>query len=149
MICKYGMTPARRMAPMPRRCKSAAALLRSRSRMSWELTAGKCSTRWTAGCSECIRQAVGRSNHGSKNCCATTTGRQRNEQLSNHAKERMADRDISEEDIRRALDRRAGAPRVGNNGTIVVLGYATGGRILKIVLAPDQEEIVTLAWPDE
>jgi hypothetical protein len=31
----------------------------------------------------------------------------------------------------------------------VVLGYATRGRILKIVLTPDQEEIITLAWPDE
>ena len=61
----------------------------------------------------------------------------------------MADRDISEEDIRRALNRRSGEPRVGNNGTIVVLGYATRGRILKIVLTPDQKEIITLAWPDE
>ncbi|MGH3227307.1 MAG: DUF4258 domain-containing protein [Streptosporangiaceae bacterium] len=69
--------------------------------------------------------------------------------LSKHAEERMADRDISEEDIRRALSRRSGDARVGNNGTIVVLGYATRGRILKIVLTPDQEEIVTLAWPDE
>jgi len=24
-----------------------------------------------------------------------------------------------------------------------------GNRILKIVLTPDQEEIITLAWPDE
>jgi hypothetical protein len=69
--------------------------------------------------------------------------------LSKHAEERMADRDISEEDIRRALNRRSGEPRVGNNGTIVVLGYATRGRILKVVLTPDQEEIITLAWPDE
>jgi Domain of unknown function (DUF4258) len=69
--------------------------------------------------------------------------------LSKHAEERMADRDISEEDIRRALNRRSGEPRVGHNGTIVVLGYTTRGRILKIVLTPDQEEIITLAWPDE
>ncbi len=69
--------------------------------------------------------------------------------LSKHAEERMAERDISEEDIRRALDHGSGEPRVGNNGTIVVLGYAAHGRILKIVLTPDQEEIVTMAWPDE
>ena len=31
----------------------------------------------------------------------------------------------------------------------VVLGYAGGGRILKVVLTPDEEEIITLAWPDE
>ena len=65
-----------------RRCKSADASLRYRSRMSWELTAGKCSTRWTARCSGCIRRAVGRSNRGSKNCWVTTAGRQRNERVS-------------------------------------------------------------------
>lgn len=69
--------------------------------------------------------------------------------LSKHAEERMADRGISEEDVRRALNRRSGKPRVASNGNIVVLGYATGGRILKIVLTPDQKEIITLAWPDE
>jgi Domain of unknown function (DUF4258) len=69
--------------------------------------------------------------------------------LSKHAEERMAERSITEEDIRSALNRRSGEPRVGSNGAIVVLGYATRGRILKIVLTPDQEEIITLAWPDE
>jgi hypothetical protein len=61
----------------------------------------------------------------------------------------MAAREITEADVRSALNRRSGEPRVGNNGKIVVLGYATRGRILKIVLTPDQEEIITLAWPDE
>lgn len=61
----------------------------------------------------------------------------------------MAARSITEDDVRSALNRRLGRPRVGNNGKIVVLGYATRGRILKIVLTPDQEEIITLAWPDE
>ena len=31
----------------------------------------------SAGCSGCIRQAIGRSNRGSKNCWTTTAGRQR------------------------------------------------------------------------
>ena len=61
----------------------------------------------------------------------------------------MADRGITEDDVRSSTEPQVGAPRVGNNGKIVVLGYATGGRILKIVLTPGQEEIVTLAWPDE
>jgi hypothetical protein len=69
--------------------------------------------------------------------------------LSKHAEDQMAARSITEGDVRSALNRRSGQPRVGNNGKIVVLGYATRGRILKIVLTPDQEEIVTLAWPDE
>ena len=61
----------------------------------------------------------------------------------------MAARDITDADVRSALNRRYGQPRVGNNGAIVVLGYARSGRILKVVLTPDQEEIITLAWPDE
>ena len=69
--------------------------------------------------------------------------------LTRHASDRMADRGITEADVESALNRRFGEPRVGSNGAIVVLGYASGGRILKVVLTPDQEEIITLAWPDE
>jgi Domain of unknown function (DUF4258) len=69
--------------------------------------------------------------------------------LSKHAEDRMAQRGITEADVSSALNRRSGKPRAGNNGNIVVLGYASGGRILKVVLTPDQEEIVTAAWPDE
>jgi len=61
----------------------------------------------------------------------------------------MAARRITDADVRSALNRRCGQPRVGSNGKIVVLGYASRGRILKVVLTPDQEEIITLAWPDE
>lgn len=69
--------------------------------------------------------------------------------LSPHARDRMAERRITDADVRSALNRRYGQPRVGSNGKIVVLGYASRGRILKVVLTPDQEEIITLAWPDE
>jgi hypothetical protein len=61
----------------------------------------------------------------------------------------MAEREITDSDVESALNRKHGQPRPGNNGTIVVLGYASQGRILKVVLTPDQEEIITLAWPDE
>jgi Domain of unknown function (DUF4258) len=69
--------------------------------------------------------------------------------LTNHARDQMARRQITEEDVRSALNRRQGSPRVGSNGKIVIWGYARRGRILKVVLTPDQEEIITLAWPDE
>lgn len=69
--------------------------------------------------------------------------------FSKHARDRMTDRQITDDDVQSALNRKYGEPRVGNNGAIVVLGYASRGRILKIVLTPDQEEIITLAWPDE
>ncbi len=69
--------------------------------------------------------------------------------LSQHAKDQMTRRKVTEEDVRLALNRRSGDPTVGANGAIKVFGYATRGRILKLVLTPDQEEIITLAWPDE
>jgi Domain of unknown function (DUF4258) len=69
--------------------------------------------------------------------------------LSRHARDQMTARQITEADVRAALNRRIGQPRVGSNGKIVILGYAARGRILKLVLTPDQEEIITLAWPDE
>jgi hypothetical protein len=65
------------------------------------------------------------------------------------APDQMAARKITEADVRAALNRRYRQPRVGSNGKIVILGYASRGRILKVVLTPDQEEIITLAWPDE
>lgn len=69
--------------------------------------------------------------------------------LSQHARDQMVARQITETDVRSALNRPSGGPRVGSNGMIVVLGYASGGRILKVVLTPDRGEIITVAWPDE
>jgi hypothetical protein len=70
-------------------------------------------------------------------------------ELSEHVRQRMAQRDITEEDIRQALRRRSGQPRPGNNGNIVVLGYARGRRILRMVLTPDQQVMVTVMWLDD
>jgi len=66
-------------------------------------------------------------------------------ELSDHARARMASREITEDDIQMALNRRSGQPREGNNGTIVILGYARGG-ILKIVLTPDEQVIISVMW---
>ena len=69
--------------------------------------------------------------------------------LSKHARDQMAERHITDEDVEMALRRKRGNPRIGSNGAIQVFGYATQGRILKVVLTPDRETIITLAWPDE
>jgi Domain of unknown function (DUF4258) len=69
--------------------------------------------------------------------------------ISVHARKRMAKRKITEEDIRLALSRRSGPPSVGDIGKVVVFGYARRGRILKVVLSADEEEIVSVMWPDE
>ncbi len=68
--------------------------------------------------------------------------------LSQHARDQMQAREVTEADIRSALNRNAGRPRVGSNGKIAILGYASRGRILKVVLTPDRQEIITVAWHD-
>jgi len=66
-----------------------------------------------------------------------------------HARDQMLEREITEQDVTLALRRRSGNPVVANNGNLNVFGYASRGRILKLVLSPDQQRIITLAWPDE
>jgi len=64
--------------------------------------------------------------------------------FSAHARERMRERGISEDEVRAALNRRSGEPRPGDNGRIVVFGYGSGSRILKIVLTADEQVIVSV-----
>lgn len=61
-----------------------------------------------------------------------------------HAQRRMQERKITEEEVLAALRRRTGPPRPGDNGRIIVFGYGRGSRILKIVLTPDEQEIVSV-----
>jgi hypothetical protein len=65
-----------------------------------------------------------------------------------YARRRMAERGVTEEDIRWAL-RRPQRTAAGSPGTIWVYGYARG-RLLKVnVNADDQEYVRTVAWADE
>jgi hypothetical protein len=61
-----------------------------------------------------------------------------------HARQRMEERHITEDDVLTALNHRTGPPRPGDNGRIVVFGYGPGSRILKIVLTADEQEIITV-----
>lgn len=70
-------------------------------------------------------------------------------EMSDHARDRMEERDVTDEDVHQALRRRSGQPYPGNNGNIVVLGYARGRRILRMVLTPDQQVIVSVMWLDD
>jgi hypothetical protein len=53
-------------------------------------------------------------------------------------------RKITEEEVDAALRRRTGPPRPGDNGRVVVFGYGRGSRILKIVMTPDEQVIVSV-----
>jgi hypothetical protein len=61
-----------------------------------------------------------------------------------HARKRMEERKITEDEVLTALKRRAGRSRPGDNGRIVVFGYGGGSHILKIVLTADEQEIVSV-----
>lgn len=63
---------------------------------------------------------------------------------STHARTRMAERQISEADGYNALRHRTGPPAPGDNGRIVVFGYASGQRILKVVLTADEQTVVSV-----
>lgn len=69
--------------------------------------------------------------------------------FSPHARKRMKERKISEDEVRTALSRRSGQPRPGDNGRIVVFGYGSGSRILKIVLTADEQVVVSVMAPGE
>ena len=60
----------------------------------------------------------------------------------------MAERSVTEDDVRSALGRRIGSPAAASPGKVWVYGYAGGGRILKVLLTSDEEAIITVAWPD-
>jgi len=65
-------------------------------------------------------------------------------EYSDHARRRMAERHITEEDVESALNRRTGLPAPGDNGRLVVFGYASGQRILKVVLTADEQVVVSV-----
>jgi hypothetical protein len=64
--------------------------------------------------------------------------------FSSHARKRMEERKITEDEVLSALRRRTGPPRPGDNGRLVVFGYGRGSRILKIVLTADEQLIVSV-----
>jgi hypothetical protein len=61
-----------------------------------------------------------------------------------HAIQRMAERGITEDEIRNALTHRTGTPTPGSPGKIWVFGHSGQGRILKVLLTSDEETIVTV-----
>jgi hypothetical protein len=63
---------------------------------------------------------------------------------SPHARERMKERNITEDEVTNALNRTTGDPQPGDNGRIVLFGYGRGSRILKIVLTSDRQTIVSV-----
>jgi hypothetical protein len=56
----------------------------------------------------------------------------------------MTERNITEAEVEAALSHRSGRPAPGDNGHLVVFGYAPGQRILKIVLSADEQVVVSV-----
>jgi hypothetical protein len=68
--------------------------------------------------------------------------------FTKHAKERMEERGVSEDDIRLAVNRHIGPPEPGSSaGSICYIGPPTGGRRLKVVCsAADTDFIISVMW---
>jgi hypothetical protein len=64
-------------------------------------------------------------------------------EYSDHALQRMAERHITPDEVESALRHATGPPTPGDNGNLVVFGYAPGQRILKIVLSADKKTLVS------
>ena len=65
-----------------------------------------------------------------------------------HARDRMEERGVTEQDVELALRRRRRVTP-GPLGRIWIWGYS-GGRELKVgVSTYDQQYVITVAWPDE
>lgn len=62
---------------------------------------------------------------------------------STHARRRMQERKITDDDVITALNHQSGPPAPGDNGNIVKSGYC-GSRILKVVLTADEQTVVTV-----
>lgn len=56
---------------------------------------------------------------------------------------------LPEDHIDAALRRRSGAPQPGDGGNVVIFGYGEGRRILKVVLTPDEQLVVSVMWLEE
>lgn len=67
-------------------------------------------------------------------------------QLSHHAAQRMAERDVTEDELQQALHDQESQWPGKRPDTIVVIGRTRGGRRLKIVIALDDDDplIVTV-----
>ena len=67
--------------------------------------------------------------------------------LSKHTRDRMAERGITEEQIRSALHREQ-RREPGQPGTLWIHGLVDGGDILKVCVPTDMSIVITAAWPD-
>jgi len=65
---------------------------------------------------------------------------------SQHARQQMAARRFTEEDVECALKRQTG-DRPGEPGTMWIEGFAVGSRILSVcVTLPSKRHVITAAW---
>jgi hypothetical protein len=59
----------------------------------------------------------------------------------------MQQRRITKDDVEWALTHQTGLPFPGEPGSLWIIGYAAGGRILKVcVAAEDTNHVITAVW---
>lgn len=66
--------------------------------------------------------------------------------FSSHAKKRLVQRGISEDDVLTALSRPLGPPQAGDGGNLAIDGYSREGKVLRVILNADQDVVVSAMW---
>ncbi len=69
--------------------------------------------------------------------------------ISRHGRQRMEQRGVTLADIASALGRPIGRLSPGDGGNLVLDGYASEGRVLRVILTADQGTVVTVMWREE
>ena len=66
--------------------------------------------------------------------------------ISRHGRQRMEQRGVTLADIASALVRPIGRALPGDGGNLILDGYASEGRVLRVILTADQGTVVTVMW---
>jgi hypothetical protein len=70
--------------------------------------------------------------------------------ISDHVRQRLRQRGVTEADLEWAMSHLTGNARLGEPGTKWVYGSTSSGRILKVcVKLDDPSYVITVAWPDQ
>lgn len=67
-------------------------------------------------------------------------------ELSQHARDRMAQRGVTQEEVMAVVNRPLRGPIPGDRGNLVFEGYTRGTRVLRVITTSDRSLVVSVMW---
>lgn len=67
-------------------------------------------------------------------------------ELSQHARDRMAQRGVTFDDVVSVVNRPLRGPLPGDGGNLVFEGYTQGARLLRVITTSDRSLVVSVMW---